>query len=149
MKTGMQTKREINVFRRSSPVKNPSQLSHSTLSAVASVSPACSAQLNKQIGQFTCTAAVDGKKMDHCSENISPGHGSQIGWISDMADAYVTDNLSKAPYLTCATPPSVPEEHTWTLCEEIWISESVGSGRKEADAWQVEQLPWLVWHENL
>lgn len=64
---------------------------------VIPASLACSVRLSKQIGHFTCTAAVIGKKMGHCSKNISPGHGSQIGWFSDMADAYVADNLGKAP----------------------------------------------------
>lgn len=85
-----------------------SRLSYSILCQSSQSSLACPAQLNKQIGQFTCTADVDGKKMDHCPENISPGHDSQIRRISDMADAYVADNLGKTLYLT----HSIPEEHT-------------------------------------
>jgi len=53
--------------------------------------------LSKQIGHFTCTIAVIGKKMGYCSENISPGHGSHIRWLSSTDDAYMADNPSKAP----------------------------------------------------
>lgn len=56
-------------------------------------------RLDKQIGHFTCTAAVIGKKMGLCSENISPGHGSQMGCFDDTPDVCVADNLRKATVL--------------------------------------------------
>lgn len=64
-------------------------------------------RLGKQIGHFTGTVAVIGKKMGLCAENISPGHGSQIGWLSDISDVYSADCLPKAPLLD-TWPASIP-----------------------------------------
>lgn len=53
-------------------------------------------RLDKQIGHFTCTAAVIGKKMGLCSENISPGHGSQMGCFDDTL-MYVLQTIYVKP----------------------------------------------------
>lgn len=71
--------------------------------------------------------------MGCCSENISPGHGSQIGLHDDISNMCSAENLPKVPPVWHLVPLALPPSPGWhysqrgTLNSEI---PNISSGRK-------------------
>lgn len=73
---------------------------------------------HKQTGHFSSSAAVIGKKIDLCSEDMAPVQHRRITWFNDTM-TFSADNLLSA--LSAAGAASVPEvgSHTETLSEVL------------------------------